>query len=71
MATALYEIALRAASELTDEERTRLAREIIEPRAQPARKRRSILELEGLGKELWEDADPLAHVRAERDSWDR
>jgi plasmid stability protein len=30
----------------------------------------SILELRGLGKELWEGIDPVEHVRAERDSWD-
>jgi len=30
----------------------------------------SILELQGLGKEAWEDADPAAHVASERDSWD-
>lgn len=30
----------------------------------------SILELRGLGKELWKDIDPIEHVRAERDSWD-
>lgn len=30
----------------------------------------SILELRGLGKELWKDIDPVEHVRAERDSWD-
>ena len=29
-----------------------------------------ILELPGLGKELWKDIDPVEHVRAERDSWD-
>ena len=29
----------------------------------------SILELRGLGKELWKDVDPVEHVRAERDSW--
>lgn len=31
---------------------------------------RSILELKGLGKELWSGIDPAAHVAAERDSWD-
>lgn len=31
----------------------------------------SILELRGLGKELWNDIDPLEHVRAERNSWAR
>ena len=30
----------------------------------------SILELRGLGKELWKDIDPAAHVASERDSWD-
>lgn len=30
----------------------------------------SILELRGLGKELWNGIDPVKHVRAERDSWD-
>lgn len=30
----------------------------------------SILELRGLGKELWNGVDPVKHVRAERDSWD-
>ncbi len=30
----------------------------------------SILELRGLGKVLWENVDAVAHVRAERDSWD-
>jgi hypothetical protein len=33
-------------------------------------KRHSILELRGLGKELWKDIDPVEHVRQERDSWD-
>lgn len=33
-------------------------------------KRHSILELRGLGKELWKDIDPVEHVRRERDSWD-
>jgi plasmid stability protein len=30
----------------------------------------SILELRGLGKDLWENVDAVAHVRAERESWD-
>jgi hypothetical protein len=71
MATAEYELALRAASELTDEERVQLAREIVAPRQQHREKHRSILELEGLGKHLWEGVDPVAYIRDERDSWDR
>ena len=30
----------------------------------------SILDLQGLGKELWAGIDPAAHVDAERDAWD-
>lgn len=35
-----------------------------------APKRLSILELQGLGKEHWQDVDPIAHVEGERASWD-
>jgi plasmid stability protein len=31
---------------------------------------RSILELRGLGKELWQGMDATAHVERERRSWD-
>ena len=30
---------------------------------------RSILDLRGLGKELWTDVDAAKHVAAERDAW--
>ena len=30
----------------------------------------SILELQGLGKALWQDIEPAAHVERERASWD-
>jgi plasmid stability protein len=30
----------------------------------------SILDLRGLGKDLWRGVDGAAHVAAERDSWD-
>jgi len=30
----------------------------------------SILDLQGLGKELWQGIDAAEHVRKERDSWD-
>jgi hypothetical protein len=32
-------------------------------------KTRSILELEGLGKEIWEGVDPKEYVRKLRDEW--
>jgi plasmid stability protein len=30
----------------------------------------SILELQGLGKQHWQETDATAHVERERDSWD-
>ena len=36
------------------------------PKAKP---RHSLLELEGLGKEIWEGIDPQKYVDEERDSW--
>ena len=30
----------------------------------------SLLDLEGLGEELWKGIDPADHVERERDSWD-
>ena len=38
--------------------------------AQSAPKLRSILELQGLGKEIWAGIDAAAYVNEERDSWD-
>ena len=35
-----------------------------------APKPRSILELQGLGKELWEGVEAAAHVDRERGAWD-
>jgi plasmid stability protein len=32
--------------------------------------KRSIMELRGLGKELWAGIDAAEHIRRERDSWD-
>jgi plasmid stability protein len=53
-------------------ERRSVAQEVIHLLAQavePAAAR-SIMELQGLGKEHWQGVDPVAYVRAERDSWD-
>jgi hypothetical protein len=38
--------------------------------AYPARHRRSILELAGLGKEIWEGVDAQEYVNKLRDEWD-
>jgi len=49
-----------------------LAQEVVHilEKAAEEPKLHSILELRGLGKELWEGIDPVEYVRAERDSWD-
>lgn len=54
------------------QERRSLAQEIIHllERAVEPPVPRSILELRGLGKECWENVDPVSYVRAERDAWD-
>lgn len=73
MATKSYEeILKRAQSELSVEEQNLLSNEIALHAARAANggKPRSILELEGLGKELWEGIDPDKYVAEERDSWD-
>jgi len=63
---------------LTSEERLRLARWILDDlveegtdMATPAPRRRSLMELEGLGKEIWEGVDVEAYVNELRDEWDR
>jgi hypothetical protein len=37
----------------------------------PTVRKRSLLELRGLGKEIWEGVDPVEYVKQERDSWER
>jgi plasmid stability protein len=55
-----------------EREHRSLAQEVIHLLEESAgqSKLHSILELRGLGKELWKDIDPVEYVRAERDSWD-
>lgn len=58
--------------ERAESEHRSLAQQVIHLLEESAGKPKlhSILELRGLGKELWEGVDPVEHVRAERDSWD-
>ncbi len=72
MATDPYdEILNRAKDQLTPEQQQRLVDELsrhagTKSGAQP----HSILDLKGLGKEVWQGIDPDEHVAKERDSWD-
>jgi hypothetical protein len=66
MATA-YEDALQMAASLSPDDRLRLLRELLALTAtsEPT----SVLELEGLGAEIWQGIDAQAYVTGERSSW--
>lgn len=72
MANNVYkEILKRAQAELSAEEQARLAEELAESvGSQNGVKRHSILELDGLGKEIWQSINVDAYLAEERDSWD-
>jgi len=50
-------------------EQQQVAQKLAEVIARSSQPRRSILELRGLGKEIWKDIDPQEYVRQERDAW--
>jgi hypothetical protein len=61
----------RVRRELTPAEQRRLVDELAQIAARKADNRqRSILDLEGLGKEIWQEVDPVDYVAKERESWD-
>lgn len=67
-----YDDCARSAIMLMPEERLRLV-EVISASLRNTlkkRKKHSIMELEGLGAEIWRGIDAQEYVRRERDSWD-
>lgn len=56
---------------LTSDEQLRLLEDIVAivRRRMISLPRRSIMELEGLGKEIWQGVDAQEYVDQERDSW--
>ncbi len=50
--------------------RDRVESAVTESGPDAAKPRRSILELRGLGKHLWQDTPVKEYLNAERDSWD-
>ena len=65
------EILKRASDELSREELLKLSEELtIQAVHKSPKNPRSILELRGLGKEVWKGVDPDEYVAQERDSWD-
>ena len=65
---ALYE----ALQKRAEREHRSVAQEVIHllERATEQPEPLSIMELRGLGKELWKGIDPAAYIREERESWD-
>mgnify|MGYP000210735606 CR=1 FL=1 len=63
-----YTEVLKQARELTPEEQLKLINDLISVARHKvmARPRRSILELEGLGKEIWKGIDAQEYVNQER-----
>ncbi len=72
MASDLSQHILSQVQKLSREEQRELAAEIKRRLSTPAppTKRRSLLELRGLGKEIWSGVDVREYLRKERDSWD-
>jgi hypothetical protein len=68
-----YNEVRRLAENLTPEEQMRLIEELSRLIRQKVtltpKPKRSILELRGLGKEIWEGVDAQEYVNKERDSW--
>lgn len=58
--------------EASARERRSIAQQVVHLLDQALQEERvhSLLELKGLGKELWNDVDAPEHVRRERDAWE-
>ena len=72
MGATSYESVLQAVEALPPEDQVRLA-EVLNKRSTQAEvspKRRSITELRGLGKEIWQGIDAQEYVKRERAAWD-
>ena len=76
MLTNTEEIYHRHIKPLAPPERLRLmemtARDLAQQSSGPSKgPERSIMELHGLGREIWEGVDPQVYVSTLRDEWDR
>jgi hypothetical protein len=73
MATASYESALQLAASLSREEQLRLIEELTARSSTDADnsppEKYSLMDLCGLGKEIWEGIDAQEYVNRERASW--
>ena len=71
LATLSYQNALTMAESLSHEERMRLIQELtaLESEGSASEPQHSIMELCGLGKEIWQGIDAQEYVNNERASW--
>jgi hypothetical protein len=71
MSTGAYRDVLRRARRLTSTDQLRLLEELAGSlrRQDTEHRRRSILDLQGLGKEIWRDIEPQEYIDRERNSW--
>jgi len=74
MSTNAYQQVLQLALNLTPEEQLQLIEDLIQNIRQicqiEAQSRHSIMELKGLGKEVWQAIDVDQYIAEERASWD-
>jgi len=73
MSTYIYDEILEQIQLLTPDEQLQLLADIttmLRHQGEP-RPKHSIMELEGLGKEVWQDVDVEKYIDEERDSWDK
>jgi dihydroneopterin aldolase len=73
MSTYAYREVLNQAQRLTTEEQLQLLEELaalIRRQGVMRSKKHSIMELKGLGKEIWEGVDVEKYIDEERNSWD-
>jgi hypothetical protein len=66
-----YEEVLAQVQQLDAEAQRRLLKELtaLIERREAGQGQRSLLELSGLGKEIWQDIDVDEYIRQERESW--
>jgi hypothetical protein len=71
MSTYTYNEILNQVERLTPDEQRQLIRDIeamLHGQLKP-KHRHSIMELKGLGKEIWKDIDVAEYIRQEREAW--
>ncbi len=70
MATDPYDDILSKAKKLSPEQQNKLVGELSQLAGRKNGGKHRILDLEGLGKEIWVGVDADEYVAEERDSWD-